>query len=251
MTASGQDTLSVLIPPLITPLASDGRVQAYPAQARLNDTQERGEYLSTREDQTTYILQRGGELTLPALELAWWNSQTGQLQTLTLPGQTLQVRHTPASWLAAYWHRLLGVAGGVALLMLALLAMARYYRHHPRPLGWQYGAAIWCRQWGTVRVLAYRYLRAKRGWLELSHVSSDPAWQQQQAVFQQDPLDRADALRMGWRLLVRLQRQQGASLGNIRSRLGHIIGWQAALPELPPLTGKPTSADQLSSNANR
>ncbi|MGY3854721.1 BatD family protein [Aeromonas aquatilis] len=238
VTASGQDTLSVLIPPLLTPLAGDERVQAYPAQAKLNDTQERGEYLSTREDQTTYIVQRGGELTLPALELAWWNSQTGQLEILTLPGQTLRVRHTPASWLAAYWPWLIGIASGCALLVLTLLAITRYYRHHPRPLAWQYGAAICCRQWGTVRVLAYRYLRAKRGGLELGLVSGDPAWQQQQAAFQHDPLERADSLKMGWQLLARLQGRQDASQGNVRShicaRLRRFIGLRAALPGLPP-----------------
>ncbi|KAJ8738494.1 BatD family protein [Aeromonas veronii] len=107
VTASGQDTLSVLIPPLIIfrlqAMAGTGLSDASPTERYPGGR----EYLSTREDQTTYIVQRGGELTLPALELAWWNSQTGQLQTLTLPGQTLQVRHTPASWLAAYWHRCL------------------------------------------------------------------------------------------------------------------------------------------------
>ncbi|WP_241462283.1 hypothetical protein [Aeromonas finlandensis] len=241
-------------------------MQAYPAQARLNDTQERGEYLSTREDQITYIVQRGGELTLPALELAWWNSQTGQLETLTLPGQTLQVRHTPASWLATYWPRLLGVTSGVALLALTLLAIARYYRHHPRPLPWQYGAAIWCRQWGVVRILAYRYLRAKRGVLELGRVSCDPLWQQQQTAFQQDPLDQADSLKMGWRLLVRLQGRRDASRGtmrgsvrgsghsnipsNIGARLRRVIGWQAALPGLTTLSGSSTTEDQSASTSS-
>ncbi|WDO00642.1 BatD family protein [Aeromonas allosaccharophila] len=250
VTASGQNTLSVLIPPLIPPLIpaydNDQRVQAYPAQARLDDTQERGEYLSSREDQTTYIVQRGGELTLPALELRWWNSQTRQLETLTLPGQTLRVRHTPASWLAAYGPGLAAVAGALALLVLMLLAIARYYRHRPRPLGWQYGAAIWRQQWGTVRVLAYRYLRARRGVLELGRVSRDPAWQQQQAAFQQGTLDRDGSLRMGWRLLAHLQRPKGLR----GARLRRYIGWRAALPGLATPDGSTTTGNQSASHAS-
>ncbi|WP_082628325.1 BatD family protein [Aeromonas allosaccharophila] len=246
VTASGQDTLSVLIPPLIPAIDNDERVQAYPAQARLDDTQERGEYLSSREDQTTYIVQRGGELTLPALELRWWNSQTRQLETLTLPGQTLRVRHTPASWLAAYGPRLAAMAGELALLVLMLLAIARYYRHRPRPLGWQYGAAIWRQQWGTVRVLAYRYLRARRGGLELGRVSGDPAWQQQQAAFQQGTLDRARSLKMGWRLLAHLQLPKGLR----GARLRRYIGWRAALPSLATPDDSTTTGDHSASHAS-
>ena len=246
VTASGQDTLSVLIPPLIPVIDNDERVQAYPAQARLDDSQERGEYLSSREDQTTYIVQRGGELTLPALELRWWNSQTRQLETLTLPGQTLRVRHTPASWLAAYWPRLAAGVGALALLVLMLLAIARYYRHRPRPLGWQYGAAIWRQQWGTVRVLAYRYLRARRGVLELGRVSRDPAWQQQQAAFQQGTLDRAGSLRMGWRLLALLQLPKGLR----GARLRRYIGWRAALPGLATPDDSTTTSDHSARHAS-
>lgn len=246
VTASGQDTLSVLIPPLIPVIDNDERVQAYPAQARLDDSQERGEYLSSREDQTTYIVQRGGELTLPALELIWWNSQTRQLETLTLPGQTLRVRHTPASWLAAYGPGLAAVAGALALLVLMLLAIARYYRHRPRPLGWQYGAAIWRQQWGTVRVLAYRYLRARRGVLELGRVSRDPAWQQQQAAFQQGTLDRAGSLKMGWRLLAHLQLPKGLR----GARLRRYIGWRAALPGLATPDNSTTTGDHSACHAS-
>lgn len=247
VTASGQDTLSVLIPPLIPTLESDERVQAYPAQASLSDSQERGEYLSARADQTTYIVQRGGELTLPAVELKWWNSQTRQLETLSVPGQTLRVHHTPVSWLAAYWPWLVGVASGLTLLALTLLAIVRYYRRHPRPLCWQYGAAIWRKRWGAVRVLAYRYLRARRGLLELGSVSRDPAWQRQQAAFQQAPLERADSVKMGWRLLARLQRPRG----NPCSLLRRYTGWRPALPGLATMAGKSAIPGQSASNKER
>lgn len=246
VTASGQDTLSVLIQALIPTLESTG-LQAYPAQPRLSDTQERGEYLSTRADQTTYIVQQGGELTLPPLELRWWNSQLGQLETLTLPGQTLRVHHTPASWLAAYWPWLVGVASGLALLALIRLAIARYYRHHPRPLSWQYGTAIWRKQWGTVRVLAYRYLRARRGSLELASVSSDPAWQQQQAAFQQADGDRLQAFKMGWTLLKRLSLPTGDGV----ARLCRTVGWRPALPGLTTRVDKSATTGLPASDKER
>ncbi|MGL6152895.1 MAG: BatD family protein [Aeromonas sobria] len=247
VTASGQDTLSVLIPALIPTLEGTDQLQPYPAQPRLSDTQERGEYLSTREDQTTYIVQQGGELTLPPLELSWWNSQIGQLETLTLPGQTLRVHHTPASWLAAYWPWLVGVASGLALLALTRLAIARYYRHHPRPLSWQYGTAIWRQQWGTVRVLAYRYVRARRGSLELASVSSDPAWQQQQAAFQQADGDRSQAFKMGWTLVKRLSLPTGNGL----ARLCRTVGWRPALPGLATRVDKSATAGLPASDQER
>jgi len=247
VTASGQDTLSVLIPALIPALEGTDQLQPYPAQPRLSDTQERGEYLSTREDQTTYIVQQGGELTLPPLELRWWNSQIGQLETLTLPGQTLRVHHTPASWLAAYWPWLVGVASGLALLALTPLAIARYYRHHPRPLSWQYGTAIWRQQWGTVRVLAYRYVRARRGSLELASVSSDPAWQLQQAAFQQADGDRPQAFKMGWALVKRLSLPTGDGV----ARLCRTVGWRPALPGLATRVDKSATACLPASDQER
>ncbi|MGL5975112.1 MAG: BatD family protein [Aeromonas sobria] len=247
VTDSGQDTLSVLIPALIPALEGTDQLQPYPAQPRLSDTQERGEYLSTREDQTTYIVQQGGELTLPPLELSWWNSQLGQLETLTLPGQTLRVHHTPASWLAAYWHWLVGVASGLALLALTRVAIARYYRHHPRPLSWQYGTAIWRQQWGTVRVLAYRYVRARRGSLELASISSDPAWQQQQAAFQQADGDRPQAFKMGWALVKLLSLPTGDGV----ARLCRTVGWRPALPGLATRVDKSATAGLPASDKER
>lgn len=247
VTASGQDTLSVLIPALIPALEGTDQLQPYPAQPRLSDTQERGEYLSTREDQTTYIVQQGGKLTLPPLELSWWNSQLGQLETLTLPGQTLRVHHTPASWLAAYWHWLIGVASGLALLALIRVAIARYYRHHPRPLSWQYGTAIWRQQWGMVRVLAYRYVRARRGVLELASVSGDPAWQRQQAAFQQADGDRPQAFKMGWTLVKRLSLPTGDGV----ARLCRTVGWRPALPGLATRVDKSATSGLPASDKER
>ena len=113
-------------------------------------------------------------------------------------------------------------------------------------LGWQYGAAIWRQQWGTVRVLAYRYLRARRGVLELGRVSRDPAWQQQQAAFQQGTLDRAGSLRMGWRLLAHLQLPKGLR----GARLRRYIGWRAALPGLATPDGSTTTGDHSACHAS-
>lgn len=45
----------------------------------------------TRTDSLAIVVTQGGEITLPAIKIAWINSQTGQKEFATLPAITLQV----------------------------------------------------------------------------------------------------------------------------------------------------------------
>lgn len=163
VTVKAQDSLSILIPTLLTRTEHQDRYQSYTAPPTLNDTQNRGDYLSVREEQVTYVLQRGGEAKFPDLKLTWWNTKTQTLEHITLSGQTFVVKHTLTSWLRAYAPWLIALAAVLAIAIAALLAIKRYYRHRPLPLGVQFRRALKAQQWGKARVMLYQKMRRLTG----------------------------------------------------------------------------------------
>lgn len=179
----GKDTLSVLIP-LLIPEDPSSEYQAYPQPHRLKDTQERGNYRSSRQEQVMYVLQAGGDVHFPALNIQWWNTQTQQVETLQVAGKTFTVRHTFQSLLNTYWQQLMfwgGIGLGVVLLIGVL---TRYYRTHPLPALIDYGMAVNRRQWTKAKTMAYNKFRNETGLLELGGRSTAAQWQQLSIEFQ-------------------------------------------------------------------
>ncbi|MEZ9465084.1 hypothetical protein AB4178_25865, partial [Vibrio splendidus] len=76
--------------------------QAYPQPNRLDDTQERGDYRSSRIEETVYVIQQGGEFTLPEFSFQWWDSKNQRLESAVIEGQVFKARHTLKSFLKAY-----------------------------------------------------------------------------------------------------------------------------------------------------
>ncbi|MFA0349873.1 hypothetical protein AB4486_23570, partial [Vibrio sp. 10N.222.55.C6] len=64
VTIKAKDSLSVLLPDVLNN-ESTQQYQAYPQPNRLDDTQDRGNYRSSRIEETVYVIQQGGEFTLP------------------------------------------------------------------------------------------------------------------------------------------------------------------------------------------
>jgi len=91
--------LGMLLPDLAF-VAPPG-IAVYPHQPRIQDSVNRGQYRGERVETVTYVLQRPGEFTLPAIELHWWNLARGMLETETLEERTFEVS---------------GAAGGTALV---------------------------------------------------------------------------------------------------------------------------------------
>jgi hypothetical protein len=133
---NAEQALGMLLPELAF-LVPTG-IAVYSDQPRLSDHVDRGQYRGERIESVTYVMQQPGEFTLPAIEVHWWNSAAGRLETEKLTEQTLWVakpigaealvtptssepswRARAAQFLSALWaHRL------TAALMLVLAIVA-------------------------------------------------------------------------------------------------------------------------------
>jgi hypothetical protein len=60
-------------------------IRLYPGRVETRDNFERGAFRGERRETLTYVLQTAGTHTLPAIAYLWWNPQTQQLQSHTLP----------------------------------------------------------------------------------------------------------------------------------------------------------------------
>ena len=113
VTVRAEETPSMLLPP-ITLAAVDG-LAVYPAQPSLEDkTEGRTDALTARRtDSATYILQRAGGYTLPAIDVRWWNAKEGRVETAHLDAVPMQVAVNPAAEAAAATpERAPGLDGG-------------------------------------------------------------------------------------------------------------------------------------------
>jgi len=107
------------------PLRLDGvpGLGAYAAPPIVRDDTERGEFTGRRIDEATYVCERRGTMTLPAVELPWWNVTSQRLETLTLPGATIEV--------AGYVE----MSSTRRLWWIAALALLAWLRRAPRRSG--------------------------------------------------------------------------------------------------------------------
>lgn len=87
VTALGQ--LSTQIP-VIEPVISDG-VRIYPDKPELRDSPEVAGILAARTDQYAMIGVAAGMVSMPDLELPWWDIAAGEWKIATLPGRTIEV----------------------------------------------------------------------------------------------------------------------------------------------------------------
>ncbi len=78
---------------------ADG-LRAYPEKPTLEDSGHDDGVKGTREQSMAIIPTRPGKITLPEVEVAWWNSDEQQPEIATIPARTLDVVAAPvtASW---------------------------------------------------------------------------------------------------------------------------------------------------------
>jgi hypothetical protein len=79
--------------PLPTPVIPG--VAVYPKSPEVDDRSNRGDLVGTRIESVTYVLQQAGELTIPGIELPWWDPVAERLHTETIPALTLEVAVNP------------------------------------------------------------------------------------------------------------------------------------------------------------
>ena len=85
---------SAQLPPLPQPIV-DG-LRRYPDQAKLTNEVQDQSLVGSREEREALVPNRSGDITLPALEVVWWNTRNDQLERTQLPAHTLTVAADPA-----------------------------------------------------------------------------------------------------------------------------------------------------------
>ncbi|MBK3801132.1 hypothetical protein GAY33_18200 [Azospirillum brasilense] len=139
ITRSAEDVPGLAMRDLAIP-APQG-VRAYADPPEIDDHSNRGAITGRRTDRVTYVFERGGQVTLPAVAQPWWDLAARSVKTAQAPGATITVEAPPADadaaatdtrsqdgWLAR--HRSLLIAGGAFLVILAFAA--GFLRHRRR-----------------------------------------------------------------------------------------------------------------------
>ncbi|MDA0383931.1 BatD family protein [Vibrio owensii] len=188
ITINAQDSLSVLLPDLLSN-DSTASYQAYPQPNRLDDKQTRGDYQSSRIEESVYVIQQGGEFTLPEHKFQWWNSKSKQLETVVIEGKSFKAKHTFKSFVRAYSGWLIGCAVTLFVLVIAALSIHRYYRSRPTPPWLVFRRMVKANRWGAARASLYKQLRSNTGGLEMSKASDTDIWQKRSQRLQEGQED--------------------------------------------------------------
>ncbi|MBV1929780.1 MAG: BatD family protein [Gammaproteobacteria bacterium] len=83
----GRDVAAMMLPEVV--FQSQPGLAVYQTPPRIKDTVSRGEYLAERTESISYLIEKPGTYSLPALQFHWWNLQEGSLQTIVLPAKQL------------------------------------------------------------------------------------------------------------------------------------------------------------------
>ncbi|MGI9276290.1 MAG: hypothetical protein ACR2PT_15795 [Endozoicomonas sp.] len=134
ITVSADETLGSLIPAMDAIQSAEG-IQGYLESTEVsNRTVSRGQLAGGQRTETwVYRLDQGGEITLPAVELVWWDLQHKQYKSATLPEVTLEVAETAVAGEEAVLRRsrLMSIPVVLSLIALFLMAaLAGYNRQH-------------------------------------------------------------------------------------------------------------------------
>lgn len=84
------DGLTAAQIPELTEIQIDGLKQ-YPDQPLLNDIENDNGISGYRVDKLAFIPTRPGPITLPAVEIPWWNTQTQQREVARVPARRIEV----------------------------------------------------------------------------------------------------------------------------------------------------------------
>ncbi|MFA0549659.1 BatD family protein [Vibrio lentus] len=232
VTIKAKDSLSVLLPNVLTN-DSTQQYQAYPQPNRLDDTQERGDYRSSRIEETVYVIQQGGEFTLPEFTFQWWDSKNQRLESVVIKGEVFEAKHTFQSFIKAYMSVFISVGLAVMLCGMLFVAAKRYYKNRPTPSRLVLRRLLKQNNWPALRTFVYRQLRRETAQLELGKASGQKRWLEDSEALQQGREDRNVFSRL-WKGLRNLPSDESNS-SNSRSIFDR-LRIPKALPDLKDKT---------------
>jgi hypothetical protein len=115
------------------PLPAIAGATSYPQPPDIEDAVNRGDVTGERVDKVTFIFEKPGKFSIPAVSESWWNTDMGQAEIITAPGFSatiLPAAATPAgrNWAWAY-------AAGIAVALAAAGTAIFWYLKHRKPPG--------------------------------------------------------------------------------------------------------------------
>ncbi|CAK2001622.1 BatD family protein [Vibrio crassostreae] len=214
VTIKAKDSLSVLLPDVLSN-ESTQQYQAYPQPKRLDDTQERGDYRSSRVEETVYVIQQGGEFTLPDFSFQWWDSKNQRLESVVIKGEVFEAKHTLQSFIKAYMSVFISVGLALVLCVAFVVSVKRYYKNRPTPSWLIFRRLLKQGNWSALRTFIYRELRTETTELELGkaqlgNLNGQKRWVEDSEALQQGREDKNVFARL-WRGLRNLPSDQSNS----------------------------------------
>ncbi|NOH28393.1 BatD family protein [Vibrio mediterranei] len=209
VTITADDTLSILLPPLDSEQSIVG-TKSYPKPSVLTDSQTRGNYQSTRTDETVYILTTGGEVTFPKQTIRWWDSESQSVKEVTLATKKITVAHTWRSLLNTYWSQIAILISASIVLIGLTIFVNRYYKLHPKPPWWLFQQAVRRQDWPKVRTLLYLKGRKRTANLELKRMYDSDKWRAESEYIQRHAPNKENSFWL-WRQLKSSKQQQRVS----------------------------------------
>jgi hypothetical protein len=237
VTIKAKDSLSVLLPDVLNN-ESTQQYQAYPQPNRLDDTQDRGNYRSSRIEETVYVIQQGGEFTLPEFSFQWWDSKNQRLETVVIKGNVFEAKHTVQSFIKAYMSVFISVGLALLFSVACFVSVKRYYTNRPTP-GWLVLRRLLKQgNWAALRTFIYRQLRNETSQLELDKaqlgkLDRQKRWLEDSEALQQGREDKNVFTRL-WKSLRKLPSDKSNS-SNSRSIFDR-LKIPKALPDLKDRT---------------
>ncbi|MEZ8406847.1 BatD family protein [Vibrio splendidus] len=237
VTIKAKDCLSVLLPDVLNN-ESTQQYQAYPQPNRLDDTQDRGNYRSSRIEETVYVIQQGGEFTLPEFSFQWWDSKNQRLETVVIKGNVFEAKHTVQSFIKAYMSVFISVGLALLFSVACFVSVKRYYANRPTP-GWLVLRRLLKQgNWPALRTFIYRQLRNETSQLELNKaqlgkLNGQKRWLEDSESLQQGREDKNVFTRL-WKSLRKLPSDKSNS-SNSRSIFDR-LKIPKALPDLKDRT---------------
>lgn len=119
-------TTVVMIPTLVSASDTPG-LRSYPAEPTITEAEDGRNLSGTREEKVTYLAQSSGTATLPQIRFDWYNIDTGEIETVSVPEFSVTVEGIaePAED-GITREQLIRVAIGLAVLALVVLLVRRF-----------------------------------------------------------------------------------------------------------------------------
>ncbi|MGF1694124.1 BatD family protein [Vibrio lamellibrachiae] len=134
ITTTANDTSIMLLPDLLQePVLMIDSLAFYPQAAKNEEHQVRGERYSKKVETAIYIVKQAGRITLPPIDVYWWNPDTKSNTKVILEEQTWQVTHTFSSWISLYKSIIISSVLLVLLITVSLFKVYRYYKSRSLP----------------------------------------------------------------------------------------------------------------------